>query len=223
MGNRAVGRLLRSPPPAGRQLARWPTAADVKKMWKEKWETEQLDDEDCADACNQIARWMGVKGGAGKPVFRISKDDDEATATEAAEAYSRGFKYRDRIVKIADDEFMKVHSGKGGKNVPTVRSFPLLPGMLIYTAENAGWKDKEKKTYRWYLRHMQMYGGNGVVYENFRSPTNPRTLLEGDPDEDKAGAYNTGDFLVTLSIYDPFFSMRTPSEQLRINLFRLFL
>jgi len=214
-----------SPCGSGPVLARWPSAEDVRKVWEEHWKPDDLDKRDCVVACNHIAKQMGVDDASGQtPLFRISKDNDEATPTEAKQAYSRGFRYRDRVVTDGAHEYLRVYSGVPPKH--KIRRYPLLPGMLIYTAESAGWKDKERGTYRWYLRHMQMYGGNGVVYENWLSPTEPRgprTLLEGADSEDKDGAYGRSGgskFVVTLAIYDPFLDQRTEKERELIDFYR---
>ena len=204
IGNRAFGRLL----------SRYPDAKEVRRMWEEHWASDKLKDEDCARACSIIAHSMGIKAKS-DPLFRVSRDDDAATPKEAKDAYSRGWKYRDRVQRDGAREVMKVHIGSAAKGAPKIRKYPLLPGMLIYTAESAGWKDEKKTTYRWYARHMQMYGGDGVVFENFVDPVDPRVLLEGAPDEDEYGAYSpkTGRFLTTLSIYDPFAASRTEEEK----------
>lgn len=199
IGNRATGGLLlRTPDP--------PTAADVSSAWRKhsKWTPEDRGEtEDCAAAAKRIARLMG--GDVAKMrTYRFSRSDRMSTAEERKAARSRGWRFRDRIVTGADGDFLEVWSGihdPASGLQPTAHRYPLLPGMLIYTAEGA---DRDGK---WSLRHMMMYAGDGKVQENFRSPRSPRDLTDR-PGGDLDGAYGTGSFHVVLSIHDPFAERR---------------
>jgi len=219
-GNAAVSRLLQ----------RFPEAADIDNFWsnlKDRVAAECGDVHglDCREASNRLAsigqskaKQRGIKANRNAlsgPLYRISDDDLNATATEVKEAYGRAWRVRDRVVSAFGRDFMKVFSGGAEGAQPTVHFYPLLPGMMIYSAEDAGWKDKGKGTYRWYLRHAAVYAGGGWVRENFGAQR--RNIKQGDPDEDKrGGAYGLSDkpkFLTTLAIYDPFHAYRSKEEE----------
>lgn len=224
-GNRAVAQLARRKSGRG-----GPTYAELLEVWKASYsEFHFSDDEnlqvskrylDCAKTCNLIAAKMGVKFNhhIDKALFRISDRDTDPNPQESKEAFDRGKKgLADRVVKRDDGEYMKVHRGMGDS--PTVEEYPLLPGMLIYTAESIGWASKAKKNVEWQQRHMQMYAGGGKVFENVmgkskRNGFNLRTMLEGD--KNAKFVWNRGKgqkFQTTLSIWDPFFARRTQEKQ----------
>jgi hypothetical protein len=186
-------------------------------MWEAKWGGK---DEDCVAACRRISGELGVKA-PDKPLYRLKASEKSANNREWRDALSRGLKYPDKVVKVDQGEYLKVYSGryerKGRK--PTARLYPLLPGMLIYTAENLAWEDRSTRKYKWFDRHMMMYAGDGEVYENFRPPPRPEdtpdphdTAYDTGPRDllaDTGGAYESGtSFVVGLSIYDPFFELR---------------
>jgi hypothetical protein len=218
-GNRATARLLQ----------RFPDASDINSFWSElsdqvEAEGREVGDLDCRAAANRVAaigrsraKDRGIKpirSALKGPLYRISKDDLDATPTEVKEAHDRGWSVRDRVVSLLGRDYMKVHSGGAGGATPTVKLYPLLPGMMIYSAEDGGWKDKKNGTYRWYLRHAAIYRSNGWVRENFGAQL--RNIKEGHPDEDReAGAWGEDanpKFLTTLAVYDPFYAYRSKEE-----------
>jgi hypothetical protein len=178
-----------------------PSSKEIKNLWLDEW-TPKTPDEKCTEVARRMARHLGgVTQDAGTPVIRFSKHDEDATAQEVAEAHSRGHKYRDRVLPNTDT--LVIHSGSAaaGKK-PKRTEFQLLPGMLIYTAEDGGWKDKKLRTYQWYWRHMMMYAGKGVVYENWVNPSSSRNLWK--PENDHGVHPRSYKFVAVLSIYDPF-------------------
>jgi hypothetical protein len=219
-GNSATARLLQ----------RFPDRADIDKFWGELQsevaaEGGEVHDLDCRAASNRVAaigqkkaKQRGIKtlrSALPGPLHRISRDDLDADPTEVKEAYGRGWKVRDRVVSAFGRDYMKVHSGGADGATPKTQFYPLLPGMMIYSSEDAGWKDKRKGTYRWYLRHAAIYAGGGWVRENFGAQR--RNIMQGHRSEDaRWGAYDPDakpKFLTTLAIYDPFHSFRSREEQ----------
>jgi hypothetical protein len=219
-GNRATARLLQ----------RFPDAADIDTFWSElvgevEREGRVVKDLDCRAAANRVAAIGQSKARKRKikpnqspltgPLYRIASDDLDATPTEVKEAYGRGWRVRDRVVSFSGREYMRVHSGGADGAEPTVRFFPLLPGMMIYSAEDAGWKDKGQGTYRWYLRHAAIYKGDGWIRENFGAQL--RNIKQGHRSEDRTlGAYGADShpkFLTTLAIYDPFHAYRSKADK----------
>lgn len=219
-GNRATARLLQ----------RFPDTRDIDSFWSElvrqvEAENRKVGDLDCRAAANRVAgigqakaKHRGINARRSPltgALYRISTDDLDATPAEAKDAYGRGWTVRDRVVSAFGRDYMKVHRGGAGGTTPTVEFYPLLPGMMIYSAESVGWKDKKKGTYRWYLRHAAIYAGNGWVRENFGAQR--RNIRQGDPAEDRnLGAWGADDdpkFLTTLAIYDPFYPYRSDAEE----------
>jgi hypothetical protein len=218
-GNRATARLLQ----------RFPDAADIDMFWSEladQVEAEGLDLEevDCRAASNRMVgigrakakrrKLKALREQLGGPLYRISSDDRAATPDEAKNALGRGWSVRDRVVSFGGREYLKVHSGGADDAAPTVRFYPLLPGMMIYSAESVGWQSKTKGTYRWYLRHAAIYRGGGWIRENFGAQR--RNIMQGHKSEDRnLGAYGSDSdpkFLTTLAIYDPFYAFRSKEE-----------
>jgi len=70
--------------------------------------------------------------------------------------------------------------------------------MLTYTAESLAWRDRARELYRWHDRHMLVYGGGGIAYENFVDARRPRDLTKDN------AAYAGSLFSVGLALYDPF-------------------
>ena len=219
-GNTAVSRALQ----------RFPETADIETFWgnlKDRVAAEGGDvhELDCRAASNRLAaigqskakqrRIKPNRSPLSGALYRISGDDLNATAAEVQEAYGRAWRVRDRVVSAFGRDYMKVFSGGASGAQPAVHFYPLLPGTMIYSAEDAGWKDKSKGTYRWYLRHAAVYAGSGWVRENFGAQR--RNIKQGDPEEDtRGGAYDLSDepkFLTTLSIYDPFHAYRSKEEE----------
>ena len=222
-GNRAAARLLQ----------RFPAATDVESFWSEL--VSELNDEgrttedlDCFQASMRVAAIGGSKARERKlepqrsrlngPLYRISQHDERATPEEARAAHGRGWRVRDRVVWLGKGEYLKVHKGGAGGAAPTASYYPLLPGMIIYTAENAGWADKASGTYNWFKRHAAVYRGGGWVRDNFAAQ--PRNIMQGHAKEDDWGAWHRPDrpkkddprFLTTLAVYDPFYAYRTEAE-----------
>ena len=224
-GNRATARLLQ----------RFPEEADIDSFWSALDNPGALD---CREATNRLAgigrsqaKRRGIKANR-EPLkdalYRISKDDYDAEPWEAKEAHNRGWRVRDRVVSAFGRDYMKVWSGGAEGATPTVKFYPLLPGMMIYTAENAGYTSKKKNTYHWYRRHAAAYKGDGEVRENFGDQT--RNIKEGHRnkdtgriDEDEWGAWDIPrdprrrkpedpKFFTTLAIYDPFYAYRSKAE-----------
>ena len=142
---------------------------------------------------------------AGVPVIRFTKHDENASRDEVAEAHSRGrekhkTKYFDKVLPNTDT--LVIYTGSAAGKEPSRTEFRLQPGMLVYTAEDGGWMDEAAGTYRWYWRHMSMYAGDGIVYENWRNPDKRRNLWKRKDDQ----GVHPGDnkFFIVLSIYDPF-------------------
>jgi hypothetical protein len=183
-----------------RQLARDkqpPTAADVKDLWVDRWTSAMV-----AEDCGTVARRMaGLLGGDKYPAPKAMLKEDlvNATPKEVEEAQSRGTKYSDRLVD-GDPARYVVYSGMAGSLHADVH--PILPGMLMYTAESLAWRDRERELYRWHKRHMLMYGGGGIAYENFVDARRPRDLTKDNV------AYAGSLFSVGLALYDPFDDLR---------------
>lgn len=191
------------------------------------------DDVDCREAADRVAgigrseaSRRGIKANReplkGRPLYRISKDDEKAEPWEAKEAHGRSWRVRDRVVSAFGRDYMKVWSGGAEGATPTVKFYPLLPGMMIYTAENAGYADKKSNTYNWYRRHAAVYKGDGWVRENFGDQL--RNIKQGHEEEDAWGAWRQPEdpkkrkktdpkFFTTLAIYDPFYSYRSKAEE----------
>jgi hypothetical protein len=218
-GNRATARLLQ----------RFPEAKDIDSFWSDlvrevEAENRKVKDLDCRAASDRVAVIGNSRAKRRKitptrtaltgPLYRISNDDLDATPTEAKEAHGRGWKVRDRVVSSFGRDYMKVHRGGADGATPTIEFYPLLPGMMIYSAEDVGWKDKKQGTYRWYLRHAAVYRSEGWIRENFGAQR--RNIKQGHPQEDRSlGAYGSDDnpsFLTTLAIYDPFYAYRSKEE-----------
>jgi len=210
-GNRAVQLLMRQGDP--------PSRKQIETLWEREW-TEAMPDEECTDVARRMARRLGgVKRDAGTPVIRFSTHDKDATPQEVAEAHSRSKKnhkkkYLDRVLPNTDTLF--VHSGSAADGKDPIRTeFQLLPGMLIYTAEDGGYKNKKAGTYRWFWRNMMMYAGDGFVYENWVPADDPRNLWTADDDH---GVHPSSDkFVVVLSIYDPFKEHRAALFKRQLN------
>ena len=195
-GNRAVQLLMRQAEP--------PSRKHIKELWEKLWKFEMVNQE-----CTEVARGMakelgGVTRDAGTPVVRFTKHDENATAKEVAEAHSRGrkkhkTKYFDKVRPNTDT--LVVHTGSAAGREPDRMEFQLLPGMLIYTAEDGGWLNEAEGTYRWYQRHMMMYAGGGDVYENWVDADRPRNLWK--PAYDHGVHPSDNKFLIVLAIYDP--------------------
>jgi hypothetical protein len=225
-GNRAATRLLQ----------RFPAETDIESFWSElvaelKNEGLTTKDIDCFEACRRVARIGRLKAhdrklkpqrpplGVTEPLYRISKHDERATPEEARAAHGRAWRVRDHVVSFARREYLTVHIG----GTAGAALYPLLPGMIIYTAENAGWDDEAKGTYNWYKRHATVYRGGGLVRDNFA--TRPRNIMEGHAEEDDWGAWHMPEhpkktdphFLTTLSIYDPFYAYRSKAEVLWLS------
>jgi len=157
------------------------------------------------------------------PLYRISKHDERATPEEARAAHGRGWRVRDHVVSFGRREYLQVHMGGAGGAAPTAAFYPLLPGMIIYTAENAGWADRASGTYNWFKRHAAVYRSGGWVRDNFA--TQPRNIMEGHAEEDDWGAWSMPEhpekddpqFLTTLAIYDPFYAYRSEAEVLWLS------
>lgn len=221
VGNAAVARLLQRFPDAGDIDTFWATL--VKQVKKEKKLMEKVDCREAADRLagigRSVAKRRGIKANRqplnSNLLYRISEADEDAEPWEATEAHGRGWRVRDRVVSAFGRDYMKVFSGGAGGTQPRVHFYPLLPGMMIYSAEDIGWKDKSKGTYRWYLRHAAVYAGGGWVRENFGAQR--RNIKQGDPKEDtRLGAYDPSDkpkFLTTLAIYDSFYPYRSKEEE----------
>jgi hypothetical protein len=227
-GNRAATRLLQ----------RFPVDTDIESFWSElvaelKNEGLRTKDIGCFEACMRVAR-IGQSKARDRnleaqrspldgPLYRISKHDEHATPEEARAAHGRGWRVRDHVVSFARREYLKVHIGGAAGAAPTAAFYPLLPGMIIYTAENAGWDDEAKGTYNWYKRHAAVYRGGGWVRDNFA--TRPRNIMESHAEEDEWGAWHMPEhpeeedphFLTTLSIYDPFYAYRSKAEVLWLS------
>ena len=189
-GNAAVSRRLA-------RDKRPPSVADVKRLWVDKW-TATMDAEDCGTVARRMA---GLLGGVKYPPPKAMLKDDliAATPEEEQAARSRGVKHSDRVFPGPPDVY-RVYSGPADK---LDAEFHLLrPGMLIYTAESLAWRDRARKLYRWHDRHMLMYGGGGIAYENFVPASSPRDISK-DPT-----AYAGSLFSVGLAIYDPFEGVR---------------
>jgi hypothetical protein len=187
-----------------RQLARDkqpPTAADVKDLWVEKW-TSALRDEDCGTVARRMA---GLLGGRTRPPAKAMLKDDliAATPKEVDEARSRGVKHGDRLID-GDPAMYRVYGGTADSLDATFHV--IRPGMLIYTAESLAWRDRARKLYRWHDRHMLMYGGGGIAFENFVDAKRPRDLTKDHT------AYAGSLFSVGLAIYDPFEGLRKDTK-----------
>jgi hypothetical protein len=175
-------------------------------MWLDKWAAVKKRYPDCGSCARKMAQLLG--GQWSPPPLMLKDDLVEVEPYEEEEARSRGKKVVDKIVTSpsADrpDQYV-VYAGKPGNL--TAAFYPVLPGMLVYTAENLAWRDPVNKLYRWWDRHMMMYAGGGIAYENFRDPNDPdwgpRNVSE-DPI-----AYEKGSiFSVGLALYDPFEAQR---------------
>jgi len=227
-GNRAATRLLQ----------RFPVATDVESFWSElvtelKKEELTTEDIDCFKASMRVAEIGRSKARDRKlkpqrsalrgPLYRISKHDERATPEEARAAHGRGWSVRDHVVSFGRREYLKVHTGGAGGAAPTAAYYPLLPGMIIYTAENVGWADKARGTYNWFKRHAAVYRSGGWVRDNFA--TEPRNIMEGHDEEDDWGAWHMPkhpkktdpQFLTTLAIYDPFYAYRSEADVLWLS------
>jgi len=222
-GNRAAARVLQ----------RFPAATDVESFWSElvselKDEGRTTEDLDCFQASMRVAAIGGSKARERKlkpersrlngPLYRISQHDERATPEEARAAHGRGWRVRDRVVWLGRGEYLRVYTGGAGGAAPTATYYPLLPGMIIYTAENAGWADKASGTYNWFKRHAAVYRGGGWVRDNFDAQ--PRNIMQGHAEEDEWGAWHRPkrpkkddpQFLTTLAVYDPFYAYRSDAE-----------
>lgn len=215
-GNRAVASALAAPPT--RPLARQPRLTrskrkpprikDVEKMWEEKYSEVYEKYPDCGSCARKMAQLLG--GQWSPPPLMLKNDLEKAEPYEEEEARSRGLKVVDKIVTSpsADrpDQYV-VYAGKPGRL--TVAFYPVLPGMLVYTAESLAWRDRRKKLYRWWDRHMMMYAGGGIAYENFRDPNDPNPNNGPRNVSEDPIAYGSGSiFSVGLALYDPFEAQR---------------
>jgi hypothetical protein len=227
-GNRAATRLLQ----------RFPVATDIESFWSElvaelKKQGLTTKDIDCFQASMRVGAIGRSKARDRKlnpqrppldgPLYRISKHDERATPEEARAAHGRGWRVRDHVVSFGRREYLKVHMGGAGGAAPTAAFYPLLPGTIIYTAENAGWADRASGTYNWLKRHAAVYRSGGWVRDNFA--TQPRNIMEGHAEEDDWGAWRMPEhpekddpqFLTTLAIYDPFYAYRSEAEVLWLS------
>jgi len=228
-GNRAATRMLQ----------RFPVETDVESFWSElveelKKQDRTTEDLDCFQASLRVSTIGRSKARERKlkpqrppldgPLHRISQHDKRATPEEASAAHGRGWRVRDHVVaSLGPREYLKVHTGGAGGAAPTAAFYPLLPGMIIYTAENVGWADRSSRKYNWFKRHAAVYRGGGWVRDNFR--TQPRNILVGHEEEDDWGAWKRPEdpkkddpqFLTTLAVYDPFFAYRSEAEVLWLS------
>lgn len=210
IGNRAVRALLRQP--------QEPTSADVLSKWKTHWWDYETKKEDCRAATRRIAKLMGgtdinLKDLKGRymPLYRLKPDEERATKQEVKDAYNRGRHYPDEVITGWPFDSFKAYSGR--RDNLSYRVYPLLAGMCIYTAEGAYPAVKSRLPSKWSQRHMMMYAGDGVVYENFRDPKvklERRNLTKPNPTDWYAPyAHANASFFVGLSIYDPFSDLRS--------------
>jgi hypothetical protein len=226
-GNRATARLLQRFPDAGEIDSFWSQL--VREVEAKNLKLGEIDCREAADWLARIGREKAKERGI-KPLrsprqdalFRISKHDERAEPLEAKEAHGRAWRVRDRVVSAFGHDYMKVWTGGAEGSTPTPRFYPLLPGMMIYTAENAGYTSKKLNTYHWYRRHAAVYRGDGWVRENFGDQL--RNIMQGHAEEDLDGAWRlprdprkrTSEdpkFLTTLAIYDPFYAYRSKDEE----------
>jgi len=209
IGNRGVNQLLRT-------AKRAPTPEEIARKWRRNWKGPS---EDCWKAATRITRLLGGKFDKDKPLHRFKNDIKWTAPGEAEAARSRGLDHPDVFVDGLFGTF-RVHSGRADQGGGVDSSDVVLrPGMLIYTAENAG---MENGKLRWTDRHMMMYAGDvddgrfvheNAVFENFVSPRQPRNLAAekdgayAQPDQDGLSLFKRS-FVVGLAIWDPFAHVR---------------
>jgi hypothetical protein len=221
-----------------------PTKREVHEAWIEKWkwwkklkrrrrqkleaqypnDPDKVEEEidkfriDCGAKARQVLLSLGGRR-FNTTVVKGSWDPTYCRPEEGKQARSR---YRaGKWDKIANDE-LHVFSGKGAAADPT--TFPLKPGMRIYTAEKAKsfteeeierivakkkrkkakTRRKLRKLWRWENRHMVMYygDGNNILDSIGLAYPNPRPFPHNFYSE-------KAELFVVLRVYDPFKDLRS--------------
>ena len=92
------------------------------------------------------------------------------------------------------------HGGQPRRRVPRDQA-----GMLVHARRTSPGATARTSSH-WHDRHMLMYGGGGVAYENFLDAKRPRDLTKDHT------AYAGSLFSVGLAIYDPFEGLRKDAK-----------
>ncbi|MFQ5629460.1 MAG: hypothetical protein ACE5I1_11915 [bacterium] len=239
-----------------------PKADELHKLWTTERGGDKIDYEDRDEYgdCFKVATEMAVEAGSksfnGKYLYHKGSHE-RPKGSQAKEAYSRGWgkKFKDPmksglkprfdyVVKIGSAHYMKIYEGEYVKDESKqpCKLVELLPGMLIYTAEETAYCDASKTNLCWELRHQATYYKDGKVFDNFLDPKKPlralndlknwesisahtdydRSKVRPDPragyrprrsDVTGTTKKKIGQFSVVLSIYDPYHSGRlTPPK-----------
>ncbi|MDL1873755.1 hypothetical protein FBQ85_01065 [Cytophagia bacterium CHB2] len=164
-----------------------PSPSELLRVWIKNFDKKR--EWDCAEITYFMRDVLLKNRNCGKGTMLYKKGDGKKFIPDSnlmKEAYSRGWgkPYQnpmrkglnprlDHITKVGDKFYMKIYEGEyidGDESLQPYVLVELRPGMLIYSAQNAGYVSEDDKTLRWYLRHMVTYLKDGFVLESLRKP-----------------------------------------------------